>query len=438
MKIYRYLLVLVIALLLILVCFASCGEEKGSQTIVTTDKISDTVSLTTSGAEATTASAVTTSTVTENKYVELSINGVDISEYVIIYHRSPLSSRYNANKALFSGQAYDFDRICADRLSKYLYELTGVRLDVVSDSKAQSSEYEIVIGETQREVSMDLRVASLSPNEYKIGYSNGSIAINGGEYGVTWHSLDYLEAHINSLADKNKKVDIKDDFLLEGTHELISIACVGDSITYGVGVADVINHSYPAVLQRLLWKDCVVYNYGNGGKTMRTDLYSIYGTSDSYMATNEYTSCLSKAGSHDIVIIMLGTNDSERVLNNKNYHDGVWDEDDDLQFVNDGETLIESLRKKNSDLTFLLMNCPSYFGTGGSGALCVREAQEMLYEKMVEAEYDIHFFDMHKYTEGSESLFPDKLHPNEGGYIFLAKGILKELKKLDKLANLND
>ncbi len=51
------------------------------------------------------------------------------------------------------------------------------------------------------------------------------------------------------------------------------VACVGDSITYGAGIADRLNNSYPAQLQRILeeydlsWR---VHNYGVSGSTLLT------------------------------------------------------------------------------------------------------------------------------------------------------------------------
>ena len=51
--------------------------------------------------------------------------------------------------------------------------------------------------------------------------------------------------------------------------EKIKIACIGNSITYGSGIKDRANDSYPAVLNRLLGKDRYdVRNYGVGARTL--------------------------------------------------------------------------------------------------------------------------------------------------------------------------
>jgi len=84
------------------------------------------------------------------------------------------------------------------------------------------------------------------------------------------------------------------------------VACVGDSITYGSGISDRANDSYPAQLQRILaqydpaWE---VRNFGVSGATLlaRGD--------KPYIRQSAYTSAM--AYNPDIVIIKLGTNDSK-------------------------------------------------------------------------------------------------------------------------------
>ena len=57
----------------------------------------------------------------------------------------------------------------------------------------------------------------------------------------------------------------------------IVVACCGDSITQGVGVADPARESYPAVLQKLLGDNYTVLNFGVGGRALlrKKDPYSI-------------------------------------------------------------------------------------------------------------------------------------------------------------------
>src|SRR5215207_3881754 len=79
------------------------------------------------------------------------------------------------------------------------------------------------------------------------------------------------------------------------------VACVGDSITFGAGVSK--GNAYPLVLGRLLGADFVVMNFGDSGST------AMKATSSSYWKTPAFTS--SKMFAPDVVVIMLGTNDSK-------------------------------------------------------------------------------------------------------------------------------
>jgi lysophospholipase L1-like esterase len=78
------------------------------------------------------------------------------------------------------------------------------------------------------------------------------------------------------------------------------VICVGDSITYGL-LASV--NSYPNQLQNKLGSDYAVVNYGVISSAAGT------GTSKPYTKTTSYKGAL--ASNPDIVIIMLGTNDSK-------------------------------------------------------------------------------------------------------------------------------
>lgn len=83
----------------------------------------------------------------------------------------------------------------------------------------------------------------------------------------------------------------------------IKVACVGDSITAGLGIANPGTQSCPAQLQALLGSGYTVQNYGDSGRTLMKN------TGYSYWDSWAYTS--SMGSSPDIVVIMLGTNDTK-------------------------------------------------------------------------------------------------------------------------------
>ena len=50
--------------------------------------------------------------------------------------------------------------------------------------------------------------------------------------------------------------------------KVVRVACVGNSITYGTGIANRERDAYPSQLQRLLGKNFVVGNFGKPGATL--------------------------------------------------------------------------------------------------------------------------------------------------------------------------
>ena len=48
----------------------------------------------------------------------------------------------------------------------------------------------------------------------------------------------------------------------------VKVACVGNSVTYGAGLADREHEAYPAQLQRLLGDEYEVRNFGHNGATL--------------------------------------------------------------------------------------------------------------------------------------------------------------------------
>jgi acyl-CoA thioesterase-1 len=82
----------------------------------------------------------------------------------------------------------------------------------------------------------------------------------------------------------------------------VRVACVGDSITVGVGATK--ENGYPAVLARLLGSMGSVASFGDSGST------ALRAPAESYWKTPAFGS--SRASVSDVVVIMFGTNDSKR------------------------------------------------------------------------------------------------------------------------------
>ena len=100
------------------------------------------------------------------------------------------------------------------------------------------------------------------------------------------------------------------------------VACIGDSITWGFTLLNPWKQSYPALLQGMLGPDYEVRNFGYNDAAARFD------ADTPYVKKKVYRDSL--AWNPDLVLIMLGTNDTKR----RN-----WDPD---IFRRDYKSLVES------------------------------------------------------------------------------------------------
>lgn len=85
---------------------------------------------------------------------------------------------------------------------------------------------------------------------------------------------------------------------------MIRVACIGDSITWGFTLINPARQSYPALLQEKLGSEYVVKNFGYNDASARFD------ADTPYVKKRVYSNSL--AWMPDIVLIMLGTNDTKR------------------------------------------------------------------------------------------------------------------------------
>ncbi len=177
----------------------------------------------------------------------------------------------------------------------------------------------------------------------------------------------------------------------------IKVACVGDSITAGAGLADPSQQGYPAVLGQLLGAGFTVRNYGHSGATLlkQGDL--------PYWSTTEYTD--STAWNPNIVLIMLGSNDSKP----QNWHYKT-------NFDADYQALISHYAAlSNQPLVYVCTLCPVY----GSGAFGITSpvVQNEVIPAIVQADQETGrpVIDVNTGLSGHPEWFPDTVHPNAAG-----------------------
>lgn len=196
--------------------------------------------------------------------------------------------------------------------------------------------------------------------------------------------------------------------------EPVKVACVGDSITEGAGAGK--GNSYPTQLQRMLGDGWEVLNFGIGGRTLMKTGDRPYRDEDIYK-----DALRSKA---DVVIIMLGTNDS-RPAN--------WEHKD--EFEKDYRKLVKSFQGlKSEPRIYVCRPCPVPGGVsriGGINEAAVAE-QRVIIDELAE-EMGVGVIDMHAALVNFPGLLPDKVHPNAKGAGKLAEAAFTALTGKDAL-----
>jgi acyl-CoA thioesterase I len=172
----------------------------------------------------------------------------------------------------------------------------------------------------------------------------------------------------------------------------VRVACVGDSITQGVGTANPNVESYPARLQALLGKNWEVHNFGVGGRTLlrKADAFNYQGA----LHFNP-----------DVVIIALGTNDSKTA---------IWSTHQN-EFASDYVAMIKAFQAlPNHPQVWACLPPPAFPGNWGITEEVIRDAVIPEIKKAALAT-GIDLIDLHTPLLGSKSWFPDTVHPNQDG-----------------------
>jgi lysophospholipase L1-like esterase len=189
------------------------------------------------------------------------------------------------------------------------------------------------------------------------------------------------------------------------------IACVGDSITYGMFIFGKKKNSYPAQLQQLLGENYRIKNFG------KTD-YCLQRTSNKpYTTLKKYK--LSLDFKPNIVLLMLGTNDSKDI----NWK-GAGD------FINEYKWLISQYEKVCRKI--YLLTPSTVFKTHGRTwwDIVPKRVDEMADAiRKLAYELKLPLIDIHKITSEHKEFFKlDGVHPNKHGAKLIANFIYKKLK----------
>ncbi len=190
--------------------------------------------------------------------------------------------------------------------------------------------------------------------------------------------------------------------------EAIRVACVGDSITAGVGVKDGKLDPYPTQLDNMLGAKWSVRNFGVSGSTMLNKGDKPYQKEGAFKAALE--------SKPDVVVIMLGTNDSKP--QNWKFKE---------EFAADAKTLITQFAALESKpRIFIALPVPvpgaGNYGINDAG---VKEQQPMI--NAVAKETGAAVIDLYTPLADKPECFPDRVHPNTAGASVMAQTVYKAL-----------
>lgn len=187
------------------------------------------------------------------------------------------------------------------------------------------------------------------------------------------------------------------------------VACVGDSLTAGYLSSNAQTKSYPARLQTLLGSNCIVRNFGLSSYTL------LKGTDRSYWNCAQYRDSL--AFQPDVVIIMLGTNDSKAKY---------WDADQGngkAHFEQDAIELVNSYKQLSSAPEVIFATSPTVFSVSENDIRVRILDQEIIpMQKRLAEENGWKTIDMHELTADKGSLYnADGVHFTDTGYYYEAE-----------------
>lgn len=185
----------------------------------------------------------------------------------------------------------------------------------------------------------------------------------------------------------------------------VRVACVGDSITQGVGIQNPQKDGYPAKLQEILGSNWTVQNFGVGGRTM-------------LRKADPFDHRPALESSPDIVIIALGTNDAKT---------GVW-ASHKSEFVADYVTMIKEFQALPSHpKVWACLPPPAFPGNWGITEDVIRNEVIPAIQEAAK-NTGVSVIDLHTPLLGNKPWFPDTVHPNEEGAKRIAELVGTALK----------
>ena len=176
----------------------------------------------------------------------------------------------------------------------------------------------------------------------------------------------------------------------------IRVACVGDSITEITG--------YPSDLQQLLGDTYSVGNFGSTGSTVLLNSWK------PYMNQSQFKDA--QAFNPDIVVIMLGTNDDLKELEQYNE-----------SFEEDYSTLVFSFQQLESSPQILIANSPPIFSNSSDLSPSYLANTIIPFIDDVANKMNLPLIDIYDSFGNHTDYFQDGVHPNSEGAALIASDV---------------
>lgn len=187
----------------------------------------------------------------------------------------------------------------------------------------------------------------------------------------------------------------------------IKVAAIGDSLTYGYGLEDRIRDAYPCILAELLGSHYQVSNFGLSGRSLQS-------TTD-FPYLKEVNAQLSLESEADIVIIMIGSNDSRAPYWNRE------------RFASEYRQLVERYMNLPSQPDVYVVVPPyvptSRFGLDNS---IIKEELQVIIPNIAD-DLGIKSINLYPVTEARVDYYSDGLHLTPKGKRIIAEEIYHHL-----------
>ena len=350
-----------------------------------------------------------------HKKATVTIQENQLADYAIVYAKEGVMSDANIQCAKYADAARDF--------AKLVENFSGITLEVLPDT-ADLANYQhlILFGNTDRLEDNMVYSAAF----YKRGskaytaklLSNGNISLAGLNPVSTYAAG---EAFLAAIAEKDNNVT---ELSSSGKKDIIHVACLGDSITFGTGSADPTIHSYPAYYQKMLGYDYYVEKYGAPSNSLiETD-------SPSYLNHAYFTK--SAEANPDVVIVMLGTNDTRPTRWADSAHKDWSNPVRSQTFLASGDKLVANYRNVNPDVQIIFATCPYVPQAADWTANLINYGNPHI--KQVAANNNCQVIDIFSYTKKNVTMFTggDGLHLKDEKYEMLAQGFYELTKDIIK------